>query len=190
MINSFKEVKEHILFDTKEKFKTLEYLPFLILSGLIIIISFFILVYFFELNFLESILIAFFLVVLYAILLFFLTESSQNKITIRREIIAKPIIQIKKEPVQVVHEVEKRIYYTNPKKEFLNQGYSKSLENPKLSHLSDYIGSVNSGVYHQNTCRLSKLIKEKYKISKQDPSYFIKNNYRPCEVCIKKTKKI
>lgn len=152
--------------------------------GLVIIISFFVILAFFDLNFLNGIILLTFFIIAYAIILFFLLEPeiireiSQTTLkTIKEEPIIKEIFV--KKSVQIPYETENRIYITNPKSE-------KKLNIPKY----DYIGSIQAGTYHKKICRLSKLIKKKYKVLNNDPNYFIKNNYKPCKICIKHLRKI
>ena len=129
------------------------------------------------------------LVIIYAIILFFLLEPG-----ILREIrstqvrtIEKPIIQTVERPVvrEVVRtvdrpvvrtvEVEKPVYIERPR---------TRLSIPKY----DYLGSSETMTYHRRTCRLGKLIKKKYKISNNSPVYFRSRKFKPCKVCIKRSK--
>ncbi len=48
-----------------------------------------------------------------------------------------------------------------------------------------YVGSSKAKTYHKSSCKFSKLIDNKYKISKDDVEYFQKNGYKPCKVCMK-----
>lgn len=58
---------------------------------------------------------------------------------------------------------------------------NKSLGIPKY----DFIGSIKTHTYHKRTCRLSKLVKKKDKISNNDELYFVRNKFKPCKICIK-----
>lgn len=147
------------------------FLSFII--GVFIIISFFITINFFPLSLTNVLILFVFIIVLYSIILFFLLEPKKLKeVNQPVEIIKNKII---KEPVtqtvykQIPYEVEKRIYITNPRhnKEKLN-----------------FYGSIKSGTYHKGSCRLSKLIKNDYKIGNNYEKYFIKNKYKPCKICI------
>jgi predicted membrane protein len=58
-------------------------------------------------------------------------------------------------------------------------------EEPKKELIKDkYVGSTQTKVYHNASCRLAKLIKPKFKISSNDKSFF--KNYKECKICLKK----
>jgi len=83
---------------------------------------------------------------------------------------------IKEVPKQIIHEMDRTIYVTNPRK--------------KLNiHKYDYIGSSETKKYHKRNCRFGKLIKRKYKVSKDSADYFRKKKYIPCKACLNKKKK-
>ncbi len=50
----------------------------------------------------------------------------------------------------------------------------------------EYVASSTSNTYHLNTCRFSKMIKDKYKEQSDDSKKFRKKGYEPCSVCIKR----
>lgn len=138
--------------------------------------------------------IACFFIVIYSIILFFLLEprvirqiNTTNVKTIQTE---KPVIieRVVEKPIQVVHEVEKKIYVTSDpiEKIVYKQAPKKTLD----IHKYEYLGSSETKTYHKRSCRLSKLIKQKYKVLNDSPSYFTRNHYKPCEVCILKRKKV
>ena len=83
-----------------------------------------------------------------------------------RRIINKPVIRIVEKPV--IREVVKKVFIEKPKESI-----------PK------YTGSSNAKTYHKTSCRFSKLIRDKYKVSKNDIEYFQKQGYKPCKVCLK-----
>ena len=148
--------------------------------GIFLIILFTIILFVTMIDTLYKVILAAFLVVLYAIVLFFLLEPK-----ILREIrhtqlrTSEPIIKevIVEKPVQIIHEIEKPIYYTNPR---------KTLSIPKY----DYVGSSETKTFHLRNCRLGKLIKKKYKLVSNEKTFFTKNKYKPCQVCILKTKRV
>lgn len=160
---------------------------------IVIVVIFFIITISLNLDLLFLTMVACFFIVIYSIVLFFLLEPrivrEVNTTAVRT--VEKPIYHqvVVEKPVQVVHEVEKRIYVTpepeEPKTIFIKEK-SKKLNIPKY----EYIGSSQTKTYHKRSCRLSKLIKQKYKVSNNSASYFTRNNYKPCEVCILKTKKV
>ncbi|VVB78670.1 Uncharacterised protein [uncultured archaeon] len=153
-----------------------------LIIGLIIIFCFFVIIAYFDPTILTKTMLFAFFVIIYAIILFFLLEpriiQEVNQTSLRT--ITNPIIKevVVEKQVQIPYETEKKIYITNVR--------SPRPNIPKY----DYVGSFQTGTYHKRSCRLSKLIKNKYKILNNDPNYFIKNNYKPCLVCIKHQKKI
>lgn len=93
--------------------------------------------------------------------------------TIIKEV-EKPVIQtiVKEVEKPVIKEVEKKVFIERPR---------KKLNIPKY----DYIGSTKSKTYHKRSCRLSKLIKRKYKLSNNDLEFFKKQGYKACKICLK-----
>jgi len=85
-----------------------------------------------------------------------------------KRILPKPIIRIVEKPV--IREVVKKVFIEKPRK-----------EPPKY----EYVGSTNAKTYHKTSCRFSKLIKDKFKVSKNEQEYFQKQGYKPCKVCLK-----
>ncbi len=142
---------------------------------------------FFVLRAIQRVILWTVLVVIYAIILFFLLEPSKIREierketkTIEKEVlreIEKPVIkEVVKEvekPVlkEVVREVEKPVYY---------QVKGPKLNIPKY----DYVGSSLTHIYHKRDCRISKSIKKKYKEYNNDINFFKSKNYNPCKICI------
>jgi hypothetical protein len=85
-------------------------------------------------------------------------------------IVEKPIIKIVEKPI--IKEVEKKVFIEKPVKETPAPKYQ-------------YVGSVNTKTYHKESCKFSKLIEDKYKVSKNDIEYFQEKGYKPCKVCLK-----
>ncbi len=83
-----------------------------------------------------------------------------------RQAVNKPVVRIVERPV--VREVIKKVFVEKPKEP-----------------ITGYIGSSNAKKYHKSSCRFSKLIENKYKISNNDIEYFQKQGYKPCKVCLK-----
>ncbi len=81
-------------------------------------------------------------------------------------VVERPVTRIVERPVVKV--VEKKVFVERPK---------------PAKH--KYVASVNSKKYHKESCRLSKLIKEKYKESSDDIGYFQRKGYKPCKICFK-----
>lgn len=78
----------------------------------------------------------------------------------------KSVVKIVEKPV--IKEVIKKVFVEKPKKPV-----------PK------YTASSNTKTYHKTSCKFSKLIEDKYKVSKDDLDYFEKQGYKPCKVCLK-----
>ncbi len=137
------------------------------------------------------------IIVLYAVILFFLLGSKRvrevkqfavrtvEKPVIREVIVEKPVVKevIVEKPVtkEVIREVEvaKPVYIQSPaapKKKLVIKHYN-------------YVASSEEMIYHKRTCRFSKLIKRKYKESNDSEAYFKKKGYRPCKACIDSGKK-
>ncbi|MEK6927020.1 MAG: hypothetical protein AABX11_01170 [Nanoarchaeota archaeon] len=53
----------------------------------------------------------------------------------------------------------------------------------------EFVGSTQNLTYHKRSCKLSKLVKKKYKITNNQENYFKRNNFKPCKLCILKQKK-
>ncbi len=93
-------------------------------------------------------------------------------------IVDRPIIKevIKTIRVPEYREILKPIYIQTPK---------TRLNIPKYK----FVASKQTKKYHLKTCRLSKIIKNKYKINKNLVNYFKDNNFKACKVCIHKKRK-
>lgn len=190
---------------------------------LVLVIIFVIITLTLNLDLLFLIIIACFFIVVYSIALFFLLEprvvKEINQTTLKTIQNPNPIVVEK--PVQVVHEVEKRIYVTPEpssqdssnqelKQQQLRDYLSQINSKPKIIYKEskpriiykqakkvklnipkyDYLGSTETKTYHKISCRMSKLIKKKYKVMNNKESFFKNRRYKPCEICILKTKKV
>ena len=181
MDNSLEEI-QHLKPEIREKrLWNLNNFFLSIVILLIISVIFLIIRFTFDFELIYLVIIACFFIIVYAIILFFLLEPKVlreiSKTTVRT--IKTPTLRevIVEKPIQIMHETEKKIYISNPR---------KKLNIPKY----DYLGSSQTMTYHKKICRFSKLIKKKYKVVNNDPNYFIKNKYHPCDICILKTKKV
>lgn len=127
---------------------------------------------------------AFLLLIFYALLMLFLAlrrsvrevDRVQTKIRFVDKIVEKPVIQR-----VVVHDAPKTRIITRT----ITQK-SKKLNIPQFK----FIGSSVTKRFHTHACRLGKLIKRKFKVHHNSKAYFIKRRFKPCKVCILKTKKI
>jgi len=66
---------------------------------------------------------------------------------------------------------------------FVNSPVRK-LEIPKF----EYVASSQTKKYHKRSCRLGKLIKNKFKVHSNSQAFFKRKKYKACKVCIKHTK--
>jgi hypothetical protein len=160
--------------------KKIMLIPILALVTILIAISFNLI---FNLNLVENLILGWSLTVIYAILGLFILKnilSSSNRVIIKE--IEKPIYLdreiIKEVPVEreIIKEipVEKEVYVSSLPEEKSNI--------PKY----DYVASTKTKTFHTRNCRLGKLIKKNFKLSNNDPSFFIKKKYKPCKICMKK----
>lgn len=87
------------------------------------------------------------------------------------KVVEKPIIKEKIIEKPVIKEVEKKVFVEKPKRP----------APPRYK----YKASTESQTYHKTSCRLAKLIKQKYKLTNNSISYFKKKGYKPCKVCLR-----
>ena len=85
------------------------------------------------------------------------------------EVVEKPVIQ--RVEVPIIKWVEKKVYMER-----------KKLNIPKFN----YIASSETKTFHKRNCRFGKLIKRKYKVHNNKSSWFQKNHFKACKVCLKK----
>ncbi|MBR9704616.1 hypothetical protein GOV12_04335 [Candidatus Pacearchaeota archaeon] len=161
-----------------------------IVGVLLLIISIIII---FGLNLNTGQIIVFILIILgfYVIVISFLFERKlikeiYNSIT---NTVDRPVVMIKEinkgKRINVIHEVPKPIIHrviTPVDRPVIIKG--------KPVPRYEYSGSTETKTFHKNTCRFSRLIKRKYKIYSNNSGFFIKKRFRPCKVCIIKSKKV
>lgn len=120
----------------------------------------------------------------FAIILFVLIKPSviKNIKTKEIETIIQPIIHPVDRPVQVIKEVIREIEKPVIKEVIKNVFIEKPREKLNIPRYK-FRGSTETRTYHKASCRFSKLIKEKYKVSRNDTKDFKKHGFRPCKVC-------
>lgn len=97
---------------------------------------------------------------------------------IETKVVEQPIVRTVQYPSKPIEKiVEKTVYVQKPKTNKLNI--------PKY----DYVASTQAKTYHKHACRLSKLIKKKYRLSSNNVSTFKSRNYKSCKICIRKLRK-
>jgi Ca2+/Na+ antiporter len=164
--------------------------------GLIFIILFILALFYFEFELYQAFGMFALLVLIYAIILFFLLSTKKireirqyavktvekpvtKQVFVDRPVTKEVIVEkpVYKELVRKV-EVEKPVYIQTPRKKL------------EIKHYN-YVASSEEKTYHKRTCRFAKLIKRKYKESNDSENYFKKKGYHACKACIKpKTTKL
>ncbi|MBU2562454.1 MAG: hypothetical protein KKF68_02215 [Nanoarchaeota archaeon] len=177
---------------TEEKLFNLNNLFLSFFIGITAIALIVVLILFLDLDRSDSILFSSLVIICYAIILFFLLEPSilrkvhtKEVQTIERPVevirtVERPVIRTVEKPVEVIRTVERPVI----RKVFVEK-QRKKLDIPRY----EYRGSSQTKVYHKTSCRLSKSIKPKYKISKHSAEYFKRNKFKPCKMCLSKKKK-
>lgn len=136
------------------------------------------------------------LIAFYISAISFLLEAKKvkqvfNTHTITQE---KEVIKEIEKPIYIEKEVEKPVYIDRPVDREVIREVPKHIyvQSPR-THLNipkyEFLGSTETKTYHQRNCRLSKLIKKKYKLSNNFESFFQKKKFSPCKMCIKKVRK-
>jgi hypothetical protein len=92
--------------------------------------------------------------------------------------VEKPII---KETIRTVYVPE----YKEVIKPMYIERKSKKLNIPRYK----FLGSTQTKTYHLRSCRFSRLIKRKYKVSNNSKKYFVSKRFKACKYCISKSKK-
>jgi len=86
----------------------------------------------------------------------------------------RPVVKRVIEPIYIERGAQKRViqpvYIEKPR---------KKLNIPKY----DYFGSTETKTYHKSSCRFRKLIKRKYQVSNNSPTYFKSRKFKPCKLC-------
>jgi hypothetical protein len=162
-----------------------------VIVGVLLFLVLMIILFGFDLTLTLKIIFVIIIIAFYIIVLSFLFEKRWIKeiidtITqVDERVVEKEVI--KKVDRPVIYEVPRPIIHDVIKPvDRLVVMKREKLNIPKY----DYVGSNQTMNFHKNNCRLSKLIKKKYKILNNDYKYFIKNGYSPCKVCILKEKKV
>ncbi len=86
------------------------------------------------------------------------------------EIIDNPVIE--RVEVPVIEQIEKKVYVKG-----------KKLNIPRFN----YVASTETKTFHKRNCRFGKLIKRKYKVHNNQPSWFKRRNFKACKICMKKS---
>jgi hypothetical protein len=149
-----------------------------------------------DLNATNAWILAFVLVTIFGVSIYFLMEPKKER-EIKQRIIEtelksvdRPVI---KEVIKTV-EVEKPIVkevpilkeiqvYREPKTVYADYTPIKRSSKRKSYMTYDFIGSEQTKTYHRANCRLGKSIIAKYKLKGSTASFFRKKGYSSCKVC-------
>lgn len=145
--------------------------------GVVLIIIGVAILFFTEIEFTYKIVSLAGILVLYAIILFFLLEPGILRKIESNEVktleIEKPIVYLKKEPVYL----EKKVYVKEKKK-------------PRKQPIRyKFVASTETKTYHANSSRLARLIKYKNRIYGDNPKEFEKEGYKPSKSALAKIKR-
>lgn len=134
---------------------------------------------YFEMSLSDSILFGVVVLLVYAVMLFFLLEPGILREVRRKEIeyrdVPGPVQEIVKEVVRNVP-VERPVYFAE---------YKPKLEIPKYA----FVGSDETKTFHKRGCRFSRLIKNKYKVSGNSIAFFKARRFHECDACFPKKKR-
>ncbi|MDP1695780.1 MAG: phage holin family protein [archaeon] len=163
--------------------------------GAVLIIVEFLSVPVFKFSPLNAIILGLVLLVIYAVVLFFLLEPKvmrevfHTKTEIRevpKEVIVEKIVE-----KPITEKIIQRVYTEKEVPHIIERTVFKPVPVKPIDILNQaYVGSTETKVYHKRTCRLSKLIKDQYKIQSNNEEFFKDRKFRPCEVCVLERKKV
>lgn len=171
-----------------------------ILIALLVVLFYIIIILNFNLTTIEKLVLSWILTTAYSIFGIFMVgdKISMLKVVEKPIYYEKPVIKeiIKEVPIQipienktievvekpVIHEVIKEVPVIQEKIVYLKQDRkTEKLNIPKYN----FLASTVSKKYHKKSCRLSKLIKKKYKVQNNSEIFFKNRKYSPCKICIK-----
>lgn len=104
--------------------------------------------------------------VIYA--LFITAISKKERLELKKDCPGKAIKEIVKSPINIIEKIK--------------------LEDLKKDLDYEFIGSTKNKKYHRKDCKLCNAIDEKFKVANSDESFFKKNKFKACRICIKKVK--
>jgi hypothetical protein len=154
-----------------------------------------------ELTVIQNLVMSWILFTIYTIFAFFII-STDSKITKEREVRIPVQVPVEKEVVRYVDRpvyIEKSVIKEVPIQIPIENETIKVVERPvyiekmrKKLNIPKYnfLASKKTNTYHKRDCRLSKLIKKKYKIQNNSEAYFKSRKFKGCKFCIKKQVKV
>lgn len=168
-----------------------------LLIGILVILAEMMIFLLVDFDVLQMSLIALIGLLIYALFLFFLLEPSrvreirQTEIRTFEKPVEKEVIREVERPVEVIVEkpvmrevfIEKPVYRDRVRTVYVEKA-RKKLNIPKYK----YVGSTQTRAYHLRTCRLGKLIKNKYKLSNNSLEFFKKRKFKACKTCMRRRK--
>jgi hypothetical protein len=176
------------------------YLITAFLYGMVLMGIYTIAVYFFGLNMYYSALIGMGTLLLYISSAFFMLHPrkiTNIESTFVRNIaypctkeIEKPVAVYVDRPVEVEKIVEKEVPVEVEKEvvKFIERPVIQYIPRPKMNlnlPKYKYVASIQTKRFHKKSCRLSKLIKRKYKLNSNSLVSFRKNKFKSCKICLK-----
>jgi hypothetical protein len=187
--------------ENKMTFRERENLIISILVAILVVLFVVILNLSFELGIVTNLVMCWILTTFYGIFAFLLVGTTDFAVinnereVVKQVIVEKPVYVERRIPIQIpvenkvveVVEVEKPIIEIKevPVYHKIKTQGKKKLIIPKYA----YIGSHETLRYHKRSCRLSKLIKRKHKLSSNSKEFFKKKHFKACKVCLRKSKK-
>lgn len=140
--------------------------------------------------------LAFVLIVIFGIAVYFLMEPTIEK-EIRQKIIEtnlqtvdRPVVQeviktveVEKPVVREVPIIKEVPVYRPQKTVYVARKERKTVVKRAPTIKYDFVGSKIQKVYHTSSCRLGKSIEKKYLVKAPTSSLFRRLKYKPCKVC-------
>jgi hypothetical protein len=104
--------------------------------------------------------------------------------------IERPLTVYVDRPVEVEKIVEKEVPVEVEKEvvKFIERPVIQYIPRPKMNlnlPKYKYVASIQTKRFHKKSCRLSKLIKRKYKLNSNSLVSFRKNKFKSCKICLK-----
>jgi hypothetical protein len=131
---------------------------------------------YFALNVNNSIILGAVVLIVYAVILFFLLEPGILREVRQREVEYRGVPGPVREIPGPIREVTKPVYIAE---------YKPKLNIPKYA----YVGSDETKTFHKRGCRFSRLIKNKHKVSSNSIAFFKARRFHECDACFPKKKR-
>ncbi len=169
-----------------------------VIAAVLVVLAAIIVSLIFQFDLVENLVMSWILTTFYAIFVFFAVDGNIVKETIR-EIPAQPAIKVVEKPIfidrPVIKEVPIQIPIENKTIEIIDRPVERIVERRiyvkrRKSKLNipkfKYLASKETKTFHKTGCRLSKLIKKKYKVHSNSQASFKRKHFKACKSCLKK----